>query len=145
MLIAIVVMRSHLYDETRQLLFVYPLLFLTGSVALYVMSRKLAPVAALLSFAIFVWDQVQLHPYQYVYFNEVARFLDIDRLFETEAKEIAETIVKGIASRFGKDDAIRPKIAILVYLGINTGIEFFIPYNRHVGDNDDGRTQSSQV
>jgi len=84
MLIAIVVMRSHLYDETRQLLFVYPLLFLTGSVALYVVSRKLALAVVLLSFAIFVWDQVQLQPYQYVYFNEVARFLDIDRLFETD-------------------------------------------------------------
>jgi fumarate reductase subunit D len=84
MLIAVVVLRSHLYDETRQLLFVYALLFLTGSVTLYVASRKLALVAALLSVAIFVWDQVQLHPYQYVYFNEFARFLDIDRLFETD-------------------------------------------------------------
>lgn len=84
MLIAIVVLRSHLYDETRQLLFVYPLLFLLGSVALYVMSRQLALAAAVVSVAIFVWDQVALHPYQYVYFNEVARFLDIDRLFETD-------------------------------------------------------------
>ena len=40
--------------------------------------------AAIVSVAIFAWDQVQLHPYQYVYFNEVARFLDIDRLFETD-------------------------------------------------------------
>jgi len=84
MLIAIVVMRSHLYDETRQVLFVYPLLFLLGSIALYVMSHKLALTAAILSFAIFIWDQVQLSPYQYVYFNEAARFLDIDRLFETD-------------------------------------------------------------
>lgn len=84
MLIAVVILRSHLYDETRQLLFIYPLLFLLGSVALYVMSRKLALAAALLSFAIFTWDQVRLHPYQYVYFNEVARFLNIDKLFETD-------------------------------------------------------------
>jgi len=84
MLVAVVVLRSHLYDETRQILFVYPLLFLTGSVALYIASRKLALVAALLSVAIFGWDQVQLHPYQYVYFNEFARFLNIDELFETD-------------------------------------------------------------
>jgi hypothetical protein len=84
MLIAVVALRSHLYDETRQLLFIYPLLFLLGSVALYVASRKLALAAALLSLAIFAWDQVQLHPYQYVYFNEIARFLNIDKLFETD-------------------------------------------------------------
>ena len=84
MLIAVVVMRSHLYDETRQLLFVYPLLFLLGSVALYAASRKLVVVVALVSFSLFTWDQVRLHPYQYVYFNEFARFLKIDELFETD-------------------------------------------------------------
>jgi len=84
MLIAVVALRSHLYDETRQLLFIYPLLFLLGSVALYAASRKLALVAALVSFALFTWDQVRLHPYQYVYFNEFARLLKIDELFETD-------------------------------------------------------------
>jgi hypothetical protein len=84
MLIAVVVLRSHLYDETRQVLLVYPLLFLMGSVALYAASRKLALATAIMSFAIFAWDQVALHPYQYVYFNEIARFLNIDKLFETD-------------------------------------------------------------
>src|SRR5205814_5768493 len=84
MLIAVIVLRSHLYDETRQLLFIYPLLFLLGSVALYVASRKLALTAALLSLAMFTWDQSRLHPYQYVYFNEAARFFNIDELFETD-------------------------------------------------------------
>ncbi len=83
-LIAITTLRARLYDETRQLLFVYPLLFLLGSIAIYFASRKLSLIAALLSVAIFVCDQVQLHPYQYVYFNEIARFLNVDKLFETD-------------------------------------------------------------
>jgi len=80
----IIALRAHLYDETRQLLFIYPLLFVIAVVALYSLSRRVAVVAVILSLALFLWDQVQLHPYQYVYFNEFARFVDVDRLFETD-------------------------------------------------------------
>ena len=83
-LAAAIVLRTPFYDETRHSLFVYPLLFLLASIALYAVSRQLALVAGLLSLAVFAWDQVQLHPYQYVYFNEAARFLNIDKLFETD-------------------------------------------------------------
>ena len=83
-LIVIVALRARLYDETRQLLFLYPLLFLAGAIAIYFVSRKLLLIAALVCLPIFCWDQLSLHPYQYVYFNEAARFLDVDELFETD-------------------------------------------------------------
>src|SRR5947208_1285474 len=83
-LIVIVALRAHLYDETRQLLFIYPLLFLLALIAIYLASRRVALAAALLALGMFLWDQVRLHPYQYVYFNEFGRFLDIDRLFATD-------------------------------------------------------------
>lgn len=100
----IVALRAHLYDETRQLLFIYPLLFLTAVVALYLLSHRVAIVAVILSLALFLWDQFQLRPYQYVYFNEFARFLNVDRLFETDywgtssrehAKSLAENVRAG--------------------------------------------------
>lgn len=83
-IVVIVALRSHLYDETRQLLFIYPLLFLLGLIAIYKIARGAALFAALLCVALFAWDQVRLHPYQYVYFNEFGRFLDLDRQFETD-------------------------------------------------------------
>jgi hypothetical protein len=79
-----VLARTPLYDETRQLLFVYPLMFLLACVALHALSRPLSLAAAALSVALFAWDDVALHPYQYVWFNGAARFLDIDRLFLTD-------------------------------------------------------------
>jgi hypothetical protein len=82
--IVIVALRAHLYDETRQLLFIYPLLFLLALVAIYLASRRIAIAAIVLALIVFLWDQVRLHPYQYVYFNEFGRFLEIDRLFETD-------------------------------------------------------------
>jgi len=83
-LIVIIPLRARLYDETRQLLFIYPLLFLVAFIAIYFASQRLALVAALLALGMFLWDQLRLYPYQYVYFNEFGRFLDIDRLFETD-------------------------------------------------------------
>jgi len=83
-LIVIIPLRAHLYDETRQLLFIYPLLILCGVVAVYLASPKVAVACACVSLAIFAWDQVRLSPYQYVYFNEITRFFEVDRLFETD-------------------------------------------------------------
>lgn len=83
-LMVIIPLRAHLYDETRQLLFIYPLLFLSGAVAIYLTSRRVAIAGLCLSLAIFAWDQLRLNPYQYAYFNEFSRFLDVDKLFETD-------------------------------------------------------------
>jgi hypothetical protein len=100
-IVVIVALRAHLYDETRQLLFIYPLLFVIAFVALYFLSRRVAFIAMILSLALFLWDQFQLHPYQYVYFNEFARFLDVDRLFETDywgtsSREHAKALSKSL-------------------------------------------------
>lgn len=83
-LIVIVALRSRLYDETRQVLFIYPLLFLLAVTAIYLVAHRAALAAIVLTVGLFLWDQVRLHPYQYVYFNEFGRFLDIDKLFETD-------------------------------------------------------------
>jgi hypothetical protein len=84
LLAVIIPLRAHLYDETRQLLFIYPLLFLSGLVALYLTARRLSVIAVFSCLALFAWDQARLNPYQYVYFNEFSRFFDVDRLFETD-------------------------------------------------------------
>jgi hypothetical protein len=83
-LMVIIPLRAHLYDDTRQLLFMYPLLFLCGLVAISLTSRRVLLAAACLSVALSAWDQARLNPYQYVYFNEAARLFDVDRLFETD-------------------------------------------------------------
>jgi hypothetical protein len=84
LLVYAIAARTPLYDESRQFLFVYPALFLLACVALNEASRRWSLIAASLSLALFALDHWQLHPYQYVYFNEAARFLDLDRMFETD-------------------------------------------------------------
>jgi hypothetical protein len=88
-----------LYSETRQILFVYPLLFLLGCASLYYVSRRAFLVLTAAFACLSLWDDLALYPYEYAYFNEPARFLDVNRLFETDywgasSRELATTIDK---------------------------------------------------
>jgi hypothetical protein len=86
LLVAAIVFRPPLYDETRHFLFVYPLLFLMASIGLHTAWPKVSVMIVASSVAVFAWDHVRLYPYQYIYFNEAARFLDIDSLFDTDLR-----------------------------------------------------------
>lgn len=73
-----------LYNEVRQLMFLMPLYFLLGLVSLHAMSARLARLLAFVAVCIFVVDNFMAFPYQYVWFNEVARQFRVERYFETD-------------------------------------------------------------
>jgi hypothetical protein len=128
----LIAMRANLYDETRHVLFIYPMLFMLGCIGLYALSRPLAVGLALLSLPMFVWDQVELSPYQYAYFNEAARFLDIDRLFETDywaasAREVSKSVNTDIRAE-GPVDCVWAE-----------PLDVYQPFIREVGCVRDGR------
>ena len=83
-LVSGIAFRAVFYDETRQLLFVYPLILVLACAGWRALSKRAAAFAALASLAGFVADDVALAPYQYAYVNEAARFLRVERLFDTD-------------------------------------------------------------
>jgi hypothetical protein len=52
--------------------------------SLYFVSRKIAIASLLASISIFIADQYLAFPYQYVWFNEVARQFKVERYFEID-------------------------------------------------------------
>ena len=94
--------QAHLYSELRQILFILPIIFLVGLVSLYTVTAKGAIGLAAVSLALFFADNVSLFPYQYTWYNEIARFGEIDGRYETdywglsarEAAPIVERVVK---------------------------------------------------
>jgi len=80
----LIIKGSTLFDEIRHVLFIAPILFIVGAVALYLLSKKLATAIIVATLALFVVDNVKMYPYQYVWFNEVARFSNINQNFETD-------------------------------------------------------------
>lgn len=73
-----------LYNEIRHILFLMPLFFFSGIHSLYFFSRKLTFALLAISVFIFSMDNFLSFPYQYIWFNEVARRFQLENYFETD-------------------------------------------------------------
>jgi len=83
-LTALIVYRVGLYNELRQVLFLFPLIFILGICSLYFISKKGCFIGMIISSAFFIWDNFTLYPYNYTYLNEVARLRPATQYFETD-------------------------------------------------------------
>jgi hypothetical protein len=83
-LTALIVNRVGLYNELRQVLFLFPIIFIVGICSLYFISKKICLISMLLSSALFIWDNFTLYPYNYSYLNEIARLRPATQYFETD-------------------------------------------------------------
>lgn len=83
-LLSLIVMRVGLYNELRQTLFLFPLLFLIGVTCLFWFNHKIALAGLIITSALFAWDNVVLYPYNYSYLNEIARQRPAIQYFETD-------------------------------------------------------------
>lgn len=83
-LVVLLVQNVSLYNELRQILFIFPLLWIIAITSLRFIGRKLTIALLLASMCIFVWDNARLFPYNYVYFNEIARQFPIATKYEKD-------------------------------------------------------------
>jgi len=96
-ILVLILRKVHLYDELRQIMFLIPILFILGSVSLYVFSRKLFYSIGTFMLMLFIFENIKINPYQYVWFNLPSRTIDLTKKFELEyqgisGKEIASYI-----------------------------------------------------
>jgi len=88
-----------LYDELRHIMFLIPLLFILGTVSLYIFSKKIFFVLGFLTLSLFIFENIKIHPYQYVWFNLPSRYIDLTSKFELEYQGISgKEIAKHISS-----------------------------------------------
>ncbi len=90
-LLALVIKKVSLYNELRQILFIFPLLWIVAISSLRLINRKLTLGLLLASIALFSWDNLKLFPYQYVYFNEIARQFPIATQYEKDYFGLSST------------------------------------------------------
>ena len=80
----LILKRVALYNELRQILFIFPVLLLVSIVALFSISQRLTILGLLLTGAFMVVDDIDLMPYQYSYVNEIARQTQLGKKYETD-------------------------------------------------------------
>jgi len=76
--------KVHLYDELRQVMFLFPLLFIVGLISLYTFSKKFFYILGFFTVCLFIIENLKINPYQYVWFNVPSRYLDLTNKFELE-------------------------------------------------------------
>lgn len=81
---ALVMGRVALYHDLRQILFIAPLLLLISVVSIFIFSRKAALAGLVLTSIMMIMDDLSLHPYEYSYINEIARFTSVGKKYETD-------------------------------------------------------------
>ena len=83
-ILALILLRVGLYNELRQTLFLFPLLFLIAITSLFFINAKATFAGLALTCALFIWDNFTLYPYNYSYLNALARQRPATQYFETD-------------------------------------------------------------
>jgi hypothetical protein len=73
-----------LYNELRQVLFIFPFFLLLGFIVLHYRFPNGSVAVAWAYVGLFGIDHLLLAPYQYAWLNEAARLMDVDKTFETD-------------------------------------------------------------
>jgi len=90
-LLFLLILRAGLYNELRQVLFIFPLFFIVGFSGLYYFSKKLLALSLAITALIFIVDNISMFPYQYTYINEPFRQMDIGNKYEKDYFALSAT------------------------------------------------------
>ena len=97
--IILILNKVPLYDEIRQVMFLVPLIFLLSLISLFFFSKKVSKNIILIFIVFFSYENFNMYPYQYTWFNLPARAVDLSKNFELEyagisGKELSKRIKK---------------------------------------------------
>jgi hypothetical protein len=82
--IVLILVKVNLYNELRQTLFLFPLLFIIGVSSLAALNSTLCIYGLVITIALFIFDNLVIYPYNYSYLNEIARYRPAIQYFETD-------------------------------------------------------------
>ena len=83
-LVLFIILNISLYDELRHIMFLIPLILITGFSFLYLFNRKIFIVLGSLTIIFFTLENININPYQYTWLNSSAKIFDINKNFETD-------------------------------------------------------------
>ncbi len=93
----LIFLKTPLYDELRQILFLIPLYIIIGLVSFYFLIKNLINKILFVFIVIFIFENFYTYPYQYTWFNFPSRLIQLEKKFELDywgisGKKIAEKI-----------------------------------------------------
>ena len=83
-LVLFIILNISIYDELRHIMFLIPLILITGFSFLYLFNRKIFIVLGSFTVIFFTLENININPYQYTWMNSSAKIFDINKNFETD-------------------------------------------------------------
>ncbi len=95
----LIIANTNLYDEIRHIIFLIPFLFIIGTVSIFILSKRIFYLIGVLTISVFIFENIKINPYQYIWFNLPSRYIDLTNKFELDyqglsGKEISKKITE---------------------------------------------------
>ena len=114
----LIIFEVNLYDEIRQIMFLVPLLIIISISQLFYFSRKLFLISMSFFLIFFIFQNIKIFPYNYLWINNFSHLTKINKIFELDywgvaSKPVAE-VVKNESSNVNeciisnRSDGIKP-------------------------------------
>ena len=117
-IILLILLNINLYDEIRQVMFLLPALFIISLFILQTYSKKLFNLLIILNIIFFVFQNIKLYPYNYIWINNFSHISKVQSIFELDywgasSRNIAEffnekKINKSNCIISNSNDALKP-------------------------------------
>ena len=116
----LILLNVNLYDELRQVMFLIPLLFIISLSAIFILTKKVSYFLISVFVIFFIFQNIKIYPYNYVWLNNFTNFIKISNNFELDYWGVSS---KKLALIFNKKN-MKPNECIIS--NRNRGIEDFI-------------------
>ena len=80
----LILFNVNLYDEIRQVMFLIPLIFIISMSAMFILPKKISYSLIGIFIIFFVFQNVKIYPYNYVWFNNLTTFTKVSNNFELD-------------------------------------------------------------
>ena len=116
-----------LYDELRHIIFIFPLIFLISLTNIfYYLKKQIFYFMSFVLIVFFIFENINLNPYQYTWLNSFAKFNKIEKNFEVDYWGLSNKNIQKKIIEFTDKNSIKKTTCIYgdPYLK-----EFLLPYN----------------
>ena len=80
----LIVFKVNLYDELRQILFIIPLILIISLSTIYFYSKKVSYILLIFFSLYFLFQNIKIFPYNYIWLNNFTHFTKINGVFELD-------------------------------------------------------------
>ena len=80
----LIFLNINLYDEIRQIMFLIPLILIVSFTGLFYIKRKLSYFLVIFFIIFFIFQNIKIFPYNYLWLNNLTNLMDINKKFELD-------------------------------------------------------------